>query len=173
MALEQQIIVQTILRERIEILAYINSFLNDAHLAEDCFQEVCSAAVTKVDAFDDETHVIRWTLAAARNKAIDHARKRTHQPVTLDDDVLDLLEGRWVERVAEHPSDANVQSRALTHCLEQLNANNRRIVELRYFDGLKTARVAELLDRNVEAVYRALTRIHTTLKECVDRRLAQ
>ena len=73
---------------------------------------------------------------------------------------------------AAHPSAAAAQTQALQSCLEQLNDNNRRIIEFRYFDELKSARIAELLGRNVAAVYRALSRIHSTLRECVDNKLA-
>ena len=173
MGLNHQTVAMVILRERIEILAYINSFLSDAHLAEDCFQEVCSAAIGKDLPFNDETHVIRWTMTTARFKAIDLARKRTRQPILLDNDVLELLEQQWTDDVSRQPSAANVQSVVLRECLKCLTDNNRRIIELRYFDGLTSARIAELLGRNVETVYRAITRIHASLRECLTRGLAR
>lgn len=164
----QQTVIQAILRERIELLAYINSFLTDAHLAEDCFQEVFAAAVDRSETFEDQSHIIRWTMAAARNKAIDLARKRSRQPALLDGDILELLEKQWTDNLHAHPSDANIQSTALRKCLEKLTDNNRRLIELRYFDGLNSGRIAELLGRNVESVYKAITRIHVTLRTCLE-----
>ncbi|MBT3482872.1 MAG: sigma-70 family RNA polymerase sigma factor [Opitutales bacterium] len=171
MPIPEHTVIQTILRERIEILAYINSFLDDAHLAEDCFQEVCVAGIKQRARFSDGPHVFRWTFTTARNKAIDAARKRTRQPIALDRDVLDLLETQWTEESASALLNANVQVRELKRCLETLNENNRKIIELRYFDGLNSSRIAKILGRNVEAVYKAITRIHTALKTCVDRQL--
>lgn len=173
MSLNRDRIVQVILRERIEILGYINSFLSDSHLAEDCFQEVCAAAISRSEPFEDESNAIRWTMSAARFKAIDLARKRSRQPILLDDDVLVLLEQQWTDDVSRHPSEANVQSIVLRECLKCLTDNNRRIIELRYFDGLTSARIAELLGRNVESVYRAITRIHTSLRDCLKTGLAR
>ena len=165
-------IVRMILRERVEILSYIDSFLNDAHLSEDCFQDVCVAAVVKRDFFEDATHVIRWSLRVARNKAIDLARRRSRQPVVLDEDVLELLEGRWVEGLAPGSLDLAVRVEALQTCLDGLTDYSRRIIDLRYVDGLKSSRIAELLGREVESVYRALTRTHVALRECMHRKLA-
>ncbi len=165
-------IVRTILRERVEILSYINSFLTDPHLAEDCFQDVCAAAVSKRDFFEDATHVIRWALKVARNKAIDLARLRSRQPVVLDEDVLELLEGQWSEGMARGTMDSTVRVQALQACLEGLTEYGRRIVDLRYVDGLKSSRIADLLGRKVESIYRALTRTHVALRECMHRRLA-
>lgn len=171
MSLDEHSVARIILRERNEILAYINSFLNDPHLAEDCFQDVCAAAISKKQNFKEQTHLIRWTLAAARNKAIDAVRRRSRHAVVLDTDVLEILENQWTEKLDAHPSDSNSRSAVLTKCLSKLNDNNRKIVELRYFDGITSSRIAKLLGRNVEAVYKALTRIHTTLKTCVSRNL--
>ena len=55
--LNQSDVVRLLLRDRIKIQSYVDSFLNDAHLAEDCFQETCAAAVAKDLAFEDETHL--------------------------------------------------------------------------------------------------------------------
>jgi RNA polymerase sigma-70 factor, ECF subfamily len=163
--------IRIILRERVEILSYIDSFLVDAHLAEDCFQDVCAAAVSKVETFADGAHVIRWALRVARNKAIDLTRTRNRQPVVLDDEVLDLLEDQWMEQQtgpSEHVADRVI---ALRKCLDSLTANARRVVDLRYVDGLKSSRIAEILNRKVESVYRVLTRAHAALRFCMENRL--
>jgi len=171
--LNESDIIRVILRERVEILAYIDSFLSDAHLAEDCFQDVCAAALSKAASFNDGEHVIRWALRVARNKAVDLARVRNRQPVVLDDAVLDLLEDQWIgwrESPSEHVAD---RVAALKECLDSLTASSRRVVDLRYVDGLKSSRIAELLGRKVEAVYRVLTRAHTALRVCMESRHLQ
>ena len=143
--LNESDIIRIVLRERVEILSYIDSFLSDAHLAEDCFQDVCAAAVSKAAAFDDETHVIRWSLRVARNKAIDSARTRNRQPIVLDGDVLDLLEEQWIDRgsaASDHIAD---RVTALRACLDSLTGHTRQVVDLRYVDGMKSSRIAEIL----------------------------
>lgn len=165
--LSQSDVVRLLLRDRIKILSYVDSFLNDAQLAEDCFQETCAAAVAKDLAFEDETHLLRWALRVGRNKSIDLVRRRTRQPVVLEDDVLDALEKQWLstQTVASEFQADRVEK--LHACLDRLTDNNRRIVDLRYNDGLKTGRIAELLGRKVESVYKALIRTHAALRACM------
>ena len=166
-------ILGIILRERNEILAYINSFLSDSHLSEDCFQEVSSAALANRDSFEDETHVIRWTLRVSRNKAVDFARKRQRQPQTMPDDVLDLIEQQWAAELASQlGNEKSREMEYLEQCIETLSPNARKMVELRYFEGLSSSQVAKQVGKKVETVYQSLTRAHVALRECVGRKLA-
>ena len=166
--LDESTIVRVLLRDRIRILSWIDSFLDDAQLAEDCYQDVCAAAVTKEEAFADETHLLRWALRVGRNKAVDLARRRTRQPAVLDDDVLETLEVQWFRESSGATGAQAERVEKLRECLELLTDNSRRMVDLRYVDGMKSARIAELLGRNVESVYRALTRAHVALRECME-----
>ena len=171
MMLDESTTVRLLIRERIKILSYIDSFLGDLQLSEDCFQDVCAAAVARDESFEDETHLLRWALRVGRNKSVDLARKRSRQPVILDEDVLDSLEDQWV---AEEKSDHQAERvRLLRRCLESLTKNSRRIVELRYVEGMKSGHIAESLGRKVESIYRALTRAHVTLRECMEQRIQE
>lgn len=172
MALSDDKIVAIIFRERNEILAYINSFLGDSHLAEDCFQEVSSAALANRDSFESETHVIRWSLRVARNKAIDFTRKRKRQPGTLPDDVLDLIEDQWASELMANQGEGARQLDYLEQCVEALSPNARQLVELRYFKGLGSSQVAKTVGKKVETVYQALARAHVALRECVGGKVA-
>jgi RNA polymerase sigma-70 factor (ECF subfamily) len=172
MAVNDERIVALILRDRNEILAYINGFLNDVHLAEDCLQEVSSAALAHRDSFENETHVIGWALRVARNKAVDLARKRQRQPRTLPADVLDLVEEQWVAELAERSTEPSQETEYLAQCVETLSANARKLVEMRYFEGLSSSHIASALEKKVETVYQALARAHVALRACVERKLA-
>lgn len=171
--LDEPAIVRILLRDRIKILSYIGSFLDDLQLAEDCFQDVCAAAVAKGENFEDEKHVLRWALRVGRNKSVDISRKRSRQPVVLDDDVLESLEAQWFSETAPPSAVQAERFASLSHCLDSLTDNSRRIVDLRYVDGMKTGRIAELLGRKVESVYRSLTRAHVALRECMDQNFQQ
>ena len=166
--IDESTIVRVLIRDRIRILSWIDSFLSDAQLAEDCYQDVCAAAVAKDERFDDETHLLRWALRVGRNKSIDLARRRTRQPTVLDDDVLEALEMQWFSESSGATRIHSERIEKLRECLESLTDNSRRIVDLRYVDGLKSARIAELLGRKVESVYRALVRAHVALRECME-----
>lgn len=173
MAIDQKEILNLIFRERNEFLAYINSFLNDFYLAEDCFQEVALAALAKGIGFEDSPHVIRWALRVARNKAIDLARKRERQPSQLPEDVFDLLEEQWAVAISRNSSEVSSGVTHLVACVEDLAPHSRKLVALRYFDGLKSSRVAEVVEMKKESVYQALTRALAVLRKCVAQKRAE
>jgi RNA polymerase sigma-70 factor (ECF subfamily) len=172
MALSDEKIVALILRDRNEILAYVNGFLNDGHLAEDCLQEVSSAALDRRNSFENETHVIGWALRVARNKAVDLARKRQRQPRTLPVDVLELIEEQWAADLAARSVEPSKELEYLDQCVKTLSANARKLVEMRYFEGLSSSHIASALEKKVETVYQALARAHVALRACVERKLA-
>jgi RNA polymerase sigma-70 factor (ECF subfamily) len=104
--LNESDIVRSLLKDRLKILSYLDSILSDFHLAEDCYQDVCAAAVAKVDYFEDATHMLRWSLRTGRNKAIDSLRRRDRQPCGLDDGALEALEGQWLAESSHPPDEA-------------------------------------------------------------------
>lgn len=171
--LDEPTIVRILLRDRIRILSYLDSILGDAQLAEDCFQDVCASAVAKNERFEDETHVLRWALRVGRNKSVDLARRRTRQPMVLDEEVLEALQVQWFDNPWLASGAQAEQVDLLRQCLESLTENSRRVVDLRYVDGMKTGRIAELLERKVESVYRTLVRAHVALRECMERKYQQ
>ena len=166
--LNESTVVRILVRDRIQIQAYIDSFLGDAASAGDCYQDVCAAAVAKEEHFEDETHVFRWALRVGRNKAVDLCRKRSRDPIALDDDVLDWLEAEWMSHLAPSSDSQADRVERLRECLSALTEASQRVVNLRYIDGMKTGRIAELLGRKVATIYQTLTRAHAALRKCME-----
>jgi RNA polymerase sigma-70 factor (ECF subfamily) len=65
------------------------------------------------------------------------------------------------------------QHRALADCYAQLSASSRNLVDRRYRDGLTVKDLAEQMGRPLRTVYRLFERIHITLLDCVQRKLAE
>ena len=58
------------------------------------------------------------------------------------------------------------------YCLEQLSPCAQNLVKLRYAEGVSGERLAEVVDRSLNTVYVALSRIHRSLGDCIKQRLA-
>jgi RNA polymerase sigma-70 factor (ECF subfamily) len=110
--------------------------------------------------------VLAWSFRAARHRAIDLARSRHLR--SLPDDVLDLLESRWVDPAVVASSD---RGEALHRCLGRLATPARELIQMKYADGLTAAAIADKKQRTAAAVYQNLCRIHRSLRECVEREL--
>ena len=167
MALSSETIVRVLMSHRNRLSAYIWSIVGDAHLAEDVFQEVSMLAVQKGCDVADSERLVVWLRRTARLKSLEARRKQRRSPL-LDEVLLADYDAQW-ERY--DPLEEAELIEALYACVEELTENNRRIVTLRYGQGLKSSEVATVLRRKVTAVYRAIGRIHRALADCMDGKL--
>jgi RNA polymerase sigma-70 factor, ECF subfamily len=170
MALQQDVVVQLLLKHRGKLVGSIRAMVADEHLAEDIFQEVSIAAVSKCDEIADIEHFGPWVRSAARLQALMALRNRNRLPRALSAEVLDALEQHW-HRYDRQP-DADL-SDALRNCLDRLSPYAKQLVETRYTDGKCGNDLAAALRRSLNTVYVALTRVHHTLRDCLQQHFAE
>jgi RNA polymerase sigma-70 factor, ECF subfamily len=166
--IDQESLVILLLRERVKLLAYIRAIVRDGHLAEDIFQDVAVLAVRKRDQIRDGRHFLAWMRLTARHIALKLMRRNRHY-LLLDESLLDQMEEIWAEH--DLSPDADLLE-ALKDCVERLSPHARELVKLRYQDGISGPRLAEVVDRQLNTVYVALSRIHRTLGDCIKKRRA-
>ncbi len=159
-------IATILLHERRALTAFVATVTRDFHLAEDIFQEVCVKAVGRAGEFESARHVVNWARVAGRNRAVDVLRARNGRYEGLSEELLAALAAEWPD-----PEQVDAAHAALAYCLEQVTPHNREMLRLRYFERRSGADVAAELGRNLEAVYKALARVHKTLGDCVRARL--
>jgi RNA polymerase sigma-70 factor len=167
MPLEMDVVVQVLLKERRRVTAFAAAVVRDVHAADDIFQQVVLTAIEDRTRFSDTEHLMAWSLRTARHRAIDWVRTRQLRP--LPDDVLDLLEARWSEPGGAGWSD---RAEALNRCVGRLGEAARNLLHMRYADGMTAVAIADALSRSAAAVYQTLSRIHRSLRECVEGELA-
>jgi RNA polymerase sigma-70 factor (ECF subfamily) len=168
MTLKMDEVVQVLLRERLRVTAVAAAIARDVHAADDVFQQVVLAALEGRGRFRDPDHVLAWALRAARHRAIDLAHRR--RLVSLPEEVLDQLEAQWADPAPVGWSD---RLEALHHCVGRLAAPARELLQMKYAEGLTAAVIAGQLRRTPDAIYQSLSRIHRSLRECVERELVR
>ncbi len=82
---------------------------------------------------------------------------------------MEKLDLAWRE-YDDLTSSALVES--LLKCVAKLSPYAQRIIALRYVDGRSGIEVAARLNREVHTIYVALTRIHNSLRRCVQDRMS-
>ena len=162
------------------IILRINS---DRAQAEDILQEIYVSIWNAAKDFDPaRSQPQTWLTSIARNRAIDSLRRRRsevstvsrHAPATdgSDDEI---------DRLAEVPSDGAgplellqqaAQARAVTHCLQQLSAEQQQCVALAFYQGLSHAEVAAHLAQPLGSVKSWVRRALIALKGCLGRAAA-
>lgn len=168
MPIEEAIIVQVILRQRLQLLAYARTIVRDSHKAEDVLQEVTMLALKKKNELNEVTALPSWLRRTTRFQSLAAIRDQSRENTdSLSPEVLDKLDAFWEENEPKNKRRIEL----LDECVSQLTTNSQEIIALRYMKGMRGKDVAEKLGRKVRTVYMALTRIHSTLRECVERKL--
>jgi RNA polymerase sigma-70 factor (ECF subfamily) len=131
--------------------ALIFRMVRDSGVAEDLVQETFLRVWNRVHAFDaGRGSVGAWLLAVARNRAIDYMRSaanrerqavewdETEHPSLYVDFERDLLSSESVRRIRE--------------ALGKLSPDQRRVIELAYFEGLSQSEMAERMGQPLGTV---------------------
>ena len=128
--------------------------LGNTTAAEDVLQEVFLQLWRNPQAFDaDRGRLPAWLAVIARNRAIDHLRKRPPE-----DDIEDLAISTGVS--LENTTAQRLAVDKVRGVLTQLPAEQRRLLELAFFEGMTHSEIAA---KTGEALGTIKTRIRTGL----------
>jgi RNA polymerase sigma-70 factor (ECF subfamily) len=161
--------MRLLIANRAGLYAYIRSVVADRHLAEDALQQLSVVLLQKHAQIADPGGFLPWARRAARLEALHLVRQRHPGRLTFTDAVLDVIDRTWDRH--DGAASADVLA-ALEGCVDKLPAESRRLLDWRFTDGLDCAAIADRLNRNVGAVYTALSRLYDRLGDCVRKRLA-
>jgi RNA polymerase sigma-70 factor (ECF subfamily) len=170
MAVDRNLVIKTLLTDRVGLFSYIWTIVGDEHLAEDVFQEVSMLAIDKAPEIEAAGALGVWIRRAARNLALQALRKRGRDRHVFDDALLDQLDADWRGYGAGDEADS---IDALRECLGKLTPHGQQVVRLRYVEGLTGQKLAAAMGRSLTAAYIAVSRANRTLAECVRRRLGR
>ena len=162
-------ILQTLMKWRTRVSAAAWVVVRDAHAAEDIFQNVALKAMTREVSFENEAALMSWAFITARREGIDWLRRHQRETLCLEADILELLEHEWQSEAA-HPVGTKVE--ALQDCLAAAPESARRLLKLRYFDGYSCEEVAEQMGLGLNAIYKRISRLHESLKDCIEGKLS-
>lgn len=165
MTLTEQDILQCLMKNRIRVSAAAWVVVHDTHAAEDIFQNVALKAMTREVSFETESALLSWAFICARREGIDWLRRHRREALCLESDILELLENEWQGQAAA-PAGNRVD--ALQDCLASAPESARRLLKLRYFDGCSCEEVAEQMGIGLNAIYKRVSRLHESLKQCIE-----
>ncbi len=157
-------LMRVLLREQSFLLAYIRSIVTNQHLAEDVFQDISVLALENRQNLESELHLSHWLRRTARHKALNAVQKKANQTASLSKRSMDLLEDEWDQvDLLDHQE----QVRRLERCIDLLPDSGRKLIRLRYRDGLAGQQIADRVGRSMGSVYMALSRLRVLLADCM------
>src|SRR5919206_397876 len=163
-------------RSSSHLFAVVLRICRDRAQAEDILQEVYVNVWRAASGFDAaQSQPLTWLTSIARNRAIDSLRRAQTQPqlqstTTDDDEDPDVYDTTADDQpgpleLLSRASDA----RALSHCMQDLNAPQRQSLALAFYDGLSHAEVAEKMGQPLGTVKSWVRRALMSLKACLER----
>jgi RNA polymerase sigma-70 factor, ECF subfamily len=127
------------------VYSVIYAIVHDTGIAEDLLQETFLRIWNRAAGFDAERGALGpWLLTVARNRAIDHIRsagaRNSKNALELED-----REHKSQELGAEIDLQNKDQAKVIRAAMDRLTENQRRVIELAYYEGLSQTEMAEKL----------------------------
>lgn len=152
-----------------ELFGYLRRYLGSNDLAEDVFQNTFLQVFTKVQQYELGRPVRPWLYTIATHQAIDALRRSgRHQAVSLDKE-KDAGEGEASQLISQLESsgpsplehlEGEERRGQVRAAVERLPDFLKQVVILSYYQELKNAEVAEILQIPLGTVK---SRLHTAL----------
>jgi RNA polymerase sigma factor (sigma-70 family) len=169
-------------RTSAHLFAVVLRINRDRAQAEDILQEVFVKVWRAAHTFDAaQSQPLTWLTSIARNRAIDSLRRQQTQA-----QVQSLASGDGGGPGSDGPDEADAydtvaddragplellsqasEARALSNCMQVLNAQQRQCVALAFYDGLSHAEVADQLRQPLGTVKSWVRRGLLALKGCL------
>ena len=157
-------------RHQRDVWAVAASALRDREATADLVQQIFVEAYVHLRRYRPGGDFRAWIRGIARNQVREQLRRRAREHRLLQ------AYAAHVEDVAADPMEADRRDGAVAdaqrRCRKELAAPSVRALALRYEEGLSHAEIASRLGRSVEAVKQLLYRVHVSLRDCIQRRLA-
>jgi RNA polymerase sigma-70 factor (ECF subfamily) len=151
------------------IAAFVRSLIPDLTSAEEVLQRVAVALVRRYERYDPSRPFVAWAIGVAKFEVLYYRRQQTADKHIFDDELVEKIADSYQMLVEKF----NPMRDALSKCLEELEGRSRKVVHLRYADGMTTPGIAEELQITVGAVRMLLWRARGALRRCMEQRLAE
>lgn len=142
-------------QEESPLLRFAYSFVKRRAVAEDLVQEVF---LQLHEHWENIDHTRAWLFRCVRNRALNHIRD--HQREILSDKIIEL-ENASDQSLSDSECERMERAGLLRLAIAELDESDRQLVELKYFEDLKYAQIAERTGLSVSNVG---YRLHHALK---------
>lgn len=151
------------------VYAYIFAMVYNADIADDVMQETVALMWERFDTYQAGTSFGAWGVTIARYKLLEHFRKNKREYASIDGDLFEKISQRAQQRLER----IDERTQALRNCIQKLSERDRQLLEIRYEKEMKVKEIARVINRPINGLYQAMSRIHHTLLHCIEATLKQ
>ena len=167
--------IRLLMENERRIFAYIRTLLGNSTDAEDVLQETSMTMWDKFSEFNQKVaaddvgkNFIAWSFKIAYFTSQNFRRKRGRSKVIFSDAIF----GAVAKKTSQMTERLEQRHQWLQRCIEKLPQPDRELLKMRYELDASIDSTAEATGRTKAAVYKALSRMRSTLFECVNRGIA-
>lgn len=136
--------------------------------ADDILQETAIVLWDKFEELKDPNNFLAWAIQIARYKILNHRRKRT-AGLWLSEEVLERINNESQKCI----KNGFKRTEALQECLLKLSIDERKLIALRYEQGVSFAEISKKVNRSINGLYNTSAKIHAKLRLCISQVLKQ
>jgi RNA polymerase sigma-70 factor, ECF subfamily len=148
--------------------AYIRALVPNRSDTEDIMQNVSITLWNKWHTFEPETDFLRWACSVAFIEVLRYRRKSAKDRLWFNEPLLELLAADFHQNANQYSAQLDV----LPTCIEKLNGDDRRLIEIRYRQGGSVRSLADESGKPLSTIYKMLLRIRLALRRCIDSTIA-
>ena len=154
-------IVQIIKDHKDGLMLYLNSFVQNIHLAEDLTEDTFVKLIARRPRFFGKSTFKTWLYSIGRNVALDHLRKNAKLPTVSTEEAMALVSDEAdITRIY-----LRTDRKLLVHdAMKRLNKDYRQVLCLVYFEDFQKDQVAFILGKRRKQVENLVYRAKLSLK---------
>lgn len=163
----QEQLRETIDHHQGELSRYLRYLGTPPDLVADLCQEAFLAWWRECKAGREPRKTAAFLIRVAKNRLIDHSRRRSSKTLSLD---IEEADQRWAELSREIGDQTFLA--ALADCVARLNGKAARLLQLRFNANLKSPEIAKAMGITATASRQLMLRTKARLKECLEGKLS-
>jgi RNA polymerase sigma-70 factor, ECF subfamily len=150
------------------VSSYINSVVPDFHEAQDVLQKVSIILLRKFSEYDSARPFVSWAIGIARFEILATRRSHARSFLTFRPEIVETISQAYAEMAPE----LDERTHALRDCIKQIQGHASEVLKLRYEKALSPKAIADIAGMTAGAVRVMLLRIRSSLKKCIDQKIA-
>jgi RNA polymerase sigma-70 factor (ECF subfamily) len=145
------------------IHAFILYLVPNQSDAEDILQEALMEMWNKFGDYRDGSDFVAWGVTIAKYKVLSYIQKHKKNTFMFGSETLELLQKEYGKNLALIQDQID----ALNQCVRKLSDKEKKYLSLRYEDNQTFGVIANRFGVSIQAVYKAVSRIHSRLLLCI------
>jgi RNA polymerase sigma-70 factor, ECF subfamily len=171
---DRELFIQQVREHHAGLRGFVRSLGVDPLWVDDVAQEAFIVAYNRLEEFDHSRDFGAWLRGIARNLVINERRKDARRKRIISDNLTEVLiasSSATDEEEDEMGDLALVRLNALKECVKGLPEKSLKLLKSRYEDDNSAQDIAEEFSMNPPAVRKALERMRTALRECMEEKM--